>query len=43
MVLFAAFDPFRFSRIGNLDLLDGIKNKVAGVKFYPPSGYRPSG
>ncbi len=39
--LTVAFDPFRGP--GALDQVrNGIRNGAIGIKFYPPSGYRPS-
>jgi predicted TIM-barrel fold metal-dependent hydrolase len=41
-LFFVAFDPFR--RDLTLESVkDGIQKGAAGVKFYPPSGYRPAG
>ncbi len=42
-VLLAAFDPFRFSHQGSLDALKDLPEAAIGLKFYPPSGYRPTG
>lgn len=41
LIYFAAFDPFR--RTNALALVEQAKQLGAlGIKFYPPSGYRPS-
>ena len=41
LVHFTAYDPFRRGDEALASVKEGIRNGALGVKFYPPSGYRP--